>query len=210
MHRKIKRGVFILTAIIALVPTAQAIDPTVIDFDDLSYDTDLTGSGYAGLTWETGNEGYQDIDSPHYGYWAVPPSDVITHPYSQPHCVDNGWGATLMGIGFPETVNVLGAYFASVGSSSPWLTTGVRVHGYLDDSEVAVTDWFNDIDTTPNWFAVNLSGVNRIVIESVTVKDNAGFYSMDDLTYTVVPEPATILLFSLGVPILSGLRKRTR
>lgn len=35
-------------------------DPVVVDFDDLPYRTRLTGSGYAGLTWETGTGTFHD------------------------------------------------------------------------------------------------------------------------------------------------------
>jgi len=114
-----------------------------------------------------------------------------------------------MPISFPTAVNVLGAYFAEVGTLR---TSGVRVHGYLGWTEVSVTDWFNDIDATPSWFAINLNNVDRIVIESVP-KERPGFapaswYDMDDLTYVVAPEPCTLLLLGIGAMMLR--RRSTR
>ena len=196
--------VLFVAAIMLLGASVANAEIVVVDFDDLSYDTNLSGTTYAGLTWEWGSEVYDEYGEPHSGRWDVPPDDVPTYPYSEPYCVINAWGASLMGIGFPETVDVLGAYFAGVTSSGYWWTTGVRVHGYLGETEVAATDWFNDIDMTPSWFAMNLNNVDRIVIESVPVVSGSGFYGMDDLTYT--PEPGTISLLALGG--LALLRKR--
>ena len=158
-----------------------AVELSVVDFDDLDYDWTLSGTSYAGLTWEWGNE----IDG-HLGEWWIPLEGYDSHPYSQPHYVINGWGATLMGISFPEPIDVLGGYFAEAGNPTP----GVRVHGYLGETEVATTGWFNDIDTIPSWFAMNLNNVDRIVIESLAHHgtDPSG-YGMDKHTYT--PQPAT-------------------
>ena len=201
------RIILLVTAAVMLLgvlpANVKAIEPTVVDFDDLDYDTTLSGTNYAGLTWEWGN----DRGDGHLGEWYIPSDGYDSYPYSPPHVVINGWGASLMGIGFSEPINVLGAYFAGIegGPTAP----GVRVHGYLDSVEVAITDWFNDIDTTPSWFAMNLNNVDRIVVEAILVErqglPDAGWYQMDNLTY--VPEPGTILLLGLGGLILRKRRK---
>ena len=185
-----------------IVPVAAANELIVVNFDDLDYGWTLSGTTYAGLTWEWGNE----IDG-HLGEWCIPIEDGPgSYPYSEPHVAINGWGASLMGIGFPEEVDVLGAYFAGAGTH---FTPGVRVHGYLGETELATTDWFNDINETPDWFAINLNNVDRIVIESIPIErqdlPDYSWYGMDDLTY--VPEPATFLLLGLGGLLL---RKRRR
>jgi len=198
MIKEMRVILFAAAVILAVVSVANA-QVVVVDFDDLDYKTTLSGTTYAGLTWEWGNLGYEY----NQGYWKVPSDLPASYPYSEPHNVINAWGATLMGISFPETVNVQGAYFAAQGDTSSW-TTGVRIHGYLSGAEVEVTNWFNDIDETPSWFAMNLENVDRIVVESVAVDNGGGWYAMDDFTY--VPEPATFLLLSLGGLLLRRRR----
>jgi hypothetical protein len=178
----------------------------VVDFDDLDYGVGLTGSGYAGLTWETGNEG----DFGNLGLWTVARSEH-SYPQSSPHNANNWNGATLMGIGFGGPVDVVGAYFVAGHEAWELRADGVRVHGYLGGTEVAVTDWFMDIDEHPDWFAINLQNVDRIVIEAAGLvlpggEGTVGYYGMDDLTY--VPEPTTLLLCAVGG--LALLRKRRR
>ena len=192
---------FLAVLMLGLMNSTTTIGAIIVDFDDLDYEFHITGSGYAGLTWDTGNQGYQN----NTGYWKVPKYGGNSYPHSTPHNAINTWGCTLLGIGFPTEVDVLGAYFAAQGYVTNW-TTGVRVHGYRSGVEVATTPWFNDIDAQPDWFAMNLNGVDRIVIESVPVKEGGGWYGMDDLTY--IPEPATLLL--LGLSGLALLRKSRR
>ena len=182
-----------------LVVAVQAYGVIVVNFDDLDVNYVLTGSHYAGLTWERGNNGYNN----NQGYWGIPSSSV-NYPYSEPRNAINCWGCTLLGISFPTQVDVSGAYFAGQGDEDSW-TNGVRVHGYRNGSEIATTDWFTDIDSHPDWFAMNLNQVDRIVIESNPVNDGGGWYGMDNLTYDI-PEPATIAMLGLGA--LSLIRRK--
>ena len=119
-----------------------------------------------------------------YGSWAVPSRRATTFPHSGSHNVVNKWGDTRMGIGFPNVVDVHGAYLAGQAGEGAW-ATGLRVVGYLEGEEVASTDWFRDIGNEPIWFEMNLCGVDRIVILSEPVLEGGGWYGMDDLTFTV-------------------------
>ena len=186
-----------MAVVLSLVNSVTGVSAIVVDFDDLNYDMHLSGTEYAGLTWETGNIGYKN----NQGYWKVP-SSFNSYPQSQPYNAINAWGCTHLGISFPTEVDVLGAYFAAQGANDSW-TTGIQVHGYRGGLEVVATPWFDDIDTHPDWFAMNLNNVDRIVIESIPVDQGGGWYGMDDLTY--IPEPTTLLLFGLGTVVL--LRK---
>ena len=166
----------------------------VIDFEDLTPGQNISGTNYAGLYWEEGNAGYIG----NQGYWSFP-SRGSAYPHSGTHSLINAWGCTLIGFQFPEPVNVMGAYFAAQGLE-PW-TTAIRAHGYLDGVQISTTDWFNDIDEFPDWFAMNLFNVDRVVIESVPRDDGIGWYGMDDLTF-VIPEPATLSLVAAGMALL--------
>ena len=118
------------------------------------------------------------------GEWVVPSLRDTFYPNSGKHYVMNKWGDTRLGIGFPELVDVHGAFFAGQAAKGAW-TTGVRVIGYRDGTVVRETPWFTDIDKSPTWFPMGLRGVNRIVIESQPVVNGGGWYAMDDLTYSV-------------------------
>jgi hypothetical protein len=189
------KNLITICLVVVCVATVQVYG-VVVNFDDLPGNYVLTGSNYAGLTWELGNNGYND----NQGYWVT----YSDYPYSEPLNAINAWGCTFLGIGFPTQVDVSGAYFAAQGSDGNW-TNEIRVHGYRNGSEIATTDWFTDIDLHPDWFAMNLNQVDRIVIECTPVNDGGGWYGMDDLTY-VVPEPATMSLLCLGA--LSLLRRK--
>jgi hypothetical protein len=114
--------------------------------------------------------------------WLVPSIRATDFPHSGVHNVVNQWGGRRMGIGFGGPVEVRGAYFAGQGGSSLW-TTGIRVIGYRGGAEIATTDWFRAIGEAPTWFAMNLVGVDRIVIEAEPARGDAGWYGMDDLTF---------------------------
>jgi len=114
--------------------------------------------------------------------WTVPSMRSTEFPRSGIHYVVNKWGGTRMGIGFGGSVDVRGAYFAGQGGSSLW-AKGVRAIGYRGGALVATTDWFRLIGEEPTWFAMNLGGVDRIVIEAEPALGDAGWYAMDDLTF---------------------------
>ena len=89
-----------------------------------------------------------------------------------------------MGISFPTKVDIHGAWFAGQGGGEGVWASSIRVIGYLEGEKTQTTNWFDDIDDMPSWFAMNLLDVDRIVIEANPVFNGAGWYAMDDLTYT--------------------------
>jgi hypothetical protein len=191
-----------IAGILLLLGTTHAATPVVVDFDSLSVLLDLTNTGYAGLTWEPGNAGYGGK----IGYWVLSSSTTAGYPHSIPNNVSNGWGCTEIGIGFPTVVDLQGAYIAGQGDEQ-W-TTGVRVHGYLAGQFVGSTPWFTSISSTPIWFDINLTGVDRILVESVPTYFGGGWFGMDDLTFTYIPEPAG--LAALAALSACFLRRRRR
>lgn len=115
--------------------------------------------------------------------WHVPSRRSTEFPHSGAHNVINKWGGTRMGIAFPHAVDVRGAYFAGQGGPALW-ARGLRAIGYRSGEPVATGEWSGPIDEAPRWVAMNLRGVDRIVIEASPAKDDAGWFAMDDLTYT--------------------------
>jgi hypothetical protein len=183
----------ILSSFASLIILSGAAQTTTLNFDDLAQDTFLTGKTYGGIFWEQGNAGFRG----NIGGWKAG-NAMSNYPHSGTRNVINYWGSTLTGMSFSSVVNVQSAYFAAQGSPTNW-TSGVRVHGYLDGAEIATTGWFNQIGTNPVLFNINLSGVDRIVIESIPVDLGGGWFGMDDFTYSVVPEPTTAALLIIGI-----------
>jgi hypothetical protein len=165
----------------------------VLTFDDLTAPVMLTGSNYAGLTWETGNLGTDGFN----GKWVVA-SGSFSYPHSAPNVLADGFAATLMGIGFPSPVNMDGVFVAGIGNA-PTLWYSIRAHGYLGGTETNVTP-LAGVTTTPYWFDLStLNNVDRIVFESMAPPaDPVGIYSLDDLTFTYIPEPAGVSLLAVG------------
>ena len=134
-----------------------------------------------------------------HGIWVVPSRGASYHPYSGEHYIINKWGDTKMGIAFPNKVDIHGAWFAGQGGGKGVWARSIRVFGYRNEEHTQTTDWFEDIDDIPTWFAINLHDVDRIVIEATPVYNGAGWYAMDDLTYTPKikneqEQPTTIVL----------------
>jgi len=119
-----------------------------------------------------------------HGIWVVPPREASYYPHSGGHYVMNKWGDTKMSIGFPTIVDIHGAWFAGQGGGEGVWASNIRVFGYCKGEYIHMTDWFEDIDDSPSWFAMNLEDVDRIVIEAIPVYNGASWYAMDDLTYS--------------------------
>ena len=132
------------------------------------------------------------------GVWVVPSRNATTFPHSGAHNAVNKWGDTRMGIGFPDPVDVHGAYFAGQADEGVW-AAGIRVIGYRDGQVAGRTGWFRDIGRKPVWMDMNLLGVDRIEIVALPVFGGAGWYGMDDLTYSpaaavgrAAPQPVVV------------------
>lgn len=129
-----------------------------------------------------------------YGEWGIPTPRTTSYPSSGIHHVVNKWGDTKMGIGFGRVVDLNGAFFA--GMHSPKIqTSGIRAFGYRDGEQVGKTHWFRQIGDEPVWFDMDLKGVDRVVIESIPVVGAAGYYAMDDLTFTTADGERVVVDF---------------
>jgi hypothetical protein len=119
---------------------------------------------------------------PNRPVWAVPAHGATGTPHSGRHNIVNKWGATRIGIGFPRVVHLHGAYIAGQGGEALW-PDAVRASGYRDGDLVATTPWFRGIGSQPEWFAMDLAGIDRVVIEAQPALGDAAWYALDDVTY---------------------------
>ena len=118
------------------------------------------------------------------GEWQVPKARLAIAAHSGTKYVFNRWGETRLGIGFGQVVDVSGAWIARHGTRG-LETTGLAAVGYRNGVAVAQTDWFEEIGDEPAWFAIGLTGVDRIELLARPVHGGAGWYGLDDLTYVV-------------------------
>ncbi|MCE9595393.1 MAG: hypothetical protein K8S98_14495 [Planctomycetes bacterium] len=118
------------------------------------------------------------------GTWVVPAQRFAKFPHSGTRYAFNKWGDTRMGIGFKRVVDVDGAWFAGQGGEDAW-AAGVQVVGFRAGAEVARTAWFEDIDATSSYFALNLKSVDRIEILARASLESSGWYALDDLAFHV-------------------------
>jgi len=117
------------------------------------------------------------------GTWEVPSLRWTKFPHSGLHYAAAKWGDTRMGIGFGQVVDLDGVWISGHMDVKAW-TPGVRAVGYRAGEVVGTTAWFEDVDGTPSWFAIDLDGIDRVELEAQVVHEGAGFYGIDDLTYT--------------------------
>lgn len=195
----------LVLALIMSIHSRSFAASTVLNFDDLSSPNNLTGSNYSELSWEEGNIGVGGIP----GHWAT----VYNHanlPNSGLGNLINAGGSTSIAIGFPMRVDVTGAYIAGQGAQLAWASS-LRVHGFRMGQEVSVTSWFTPITSTPTWFDMSsLTNVDRVLFESVASYQNQGYYGLDDLTFTYIPEPASLAMLTLAGAGLLARRRRHR
>ncbi len=118
------------------------------------------------------------------GTWIVPSERATYYPHSGLRNAINKWGDTRMGIGFPDVVDVHEAYFAGQAGAGVW-ANGILVIGYRSGEEVGRTEWLRKIGTEPQRLAINLRGVDRMVIVSQPVYNGGGWYAIDDLAFSI-------------------------
>jgi hypothetical protein len=116
------------------------------------------------------------------GEWEVPSMRSTQSAHSGTRHVINRWGDTNLGLGFPEEVDLQGAWLAGQGTLGSW-TSGVQVVGFRDGVEVERTGWFESIGPAPAWFEMGLEDVDRVEFHARAAIDGSGWYALDDLTF---------------------------
>ncbi|MBN2212186.1 MAG: PEP-CTERM sorting domain-containing protein [Sedimentisphaerales bacterium] len=210
---KIRTYGVLLTALF-LVSGVRATT-TVVGFDDLplaiSGARDVPDS-YGGIDWWRNGDNepryFNEYHYPEYGA-AVPDAD----PTDDQYLYNNLGDALEEPISFvfqdPDS-RLLGAYFCKGAQTNPNNDiVHVRFVGYNAlGTAIACSEFLDISDTiTPVWLAAGTDfqqPLARITID----RDMTGFgkFCMDNLIYNIVPEPATLVLLSLGGIVLT--RKR--
>jgi hypothetical protein len=131
----------------------------ILNFDDLPpADVGRIPSGYAGLEWDSSDDG-----DPKFWDWT---SESIDPTYSQPHSGDNylfnAFGRNDVGFSLPAaTDSLVGAWFAkTVGSGGT--PSQVRFNGYDDGHVIVQQSAWLTLASTPRYLEANfLPASNR-------------------------------------------------
>ena len=201
---------FILLMLVAATVLAFACSAgaTVVDFDTLTWNTDLTGTGYAGITWGTSSDqSNQGI----LGFWGTPPDQGYATPpngtpHSLPMCAMNVYGPDNLWFEFSTPVNFEGAWLGQAGANTP---PDVRFRDDLGNC----SDWMT-LESTPKWLGTGFAGSTRIYVErSLVGQSGPAWYLMDDVTYNQAPVPeanSVLLALTGGLPLLGAVARRRR
>jgi hypothetical protein len=162
----------------------------VVDFNIPGIaDSDPVPTNYAGLTWDSG--------------WAVgleSEDPDFSEPKSGDQYAYNAFGKNNLGFSLPSPGDSLvGAWFTKEEVSPTSVKfKGLNASGVVEEE----TGWL-ELSDTPQYLAANFSPHARIEVEfDDEVK---AYFTMDDIAYSPVPEPATIAVLGLGGLLL---RKR--
>jgi len=137
----------------------------------------------AEAAWDPSTQVNKRLRNGRQGTWEVPGIRGVHYAHSGIHLATNKWGDTRMGIGFNQSVDLVGVWIAGEGGQGSWAPFVVVV-GYSGGVEVGRTAAFEDIDDTPSWFQIDLGGIDRIEIVAEAAQSGAGWYAIDDITFT--------------------------
>ena len=185
-----KKLIMICTVLMVLMAVSgvQAAPTTVLNFDDL-----INGSSahplpvdYAGLNWDTEWFWWSWAQDPYNP--SSPDTRIATHNYG-------GW-IDFSPLGTPVIFE--GAYFSGMPEAVMYF------EGYLGGNLVGTSSTLVP-SSTPTFLAANFGGpVDYVNVISANINQ----FAMDDVTYQTIPAPGAILLGSIGMGIVSWLRRR--
>lgn len=154
----------------------------VLDFEDLSGSGAVPVNYHGFASWAGWN--YYDSPQPPYN-----PHSGLQRVYTSVGTIDIG-----------TDVIFSGAWFNGYGSANGF--PPLQMDSY--DNNVLVGS--NSVDLNGNGVAFFLSSNYGGPVDKVQISGPMGFFVMDDFTYDVVPEPASMVAF--GIAAIAVMRKR--
>lgn len=175
------RKLLFLTLLLVLFFTLAANASTIINFDNLP--DGLVPDGYQGVTWFSQWTNYTEVQDPY-------------NPHSPPGRVYDGLNDAMFKFGSPVTFE--GAWFSGYDFAT------VQFQGYLN-GQLEFTSGVLAPSNVPTFLDSGYAGqVDTIHVLS----PSPDFFVMDDVTYTSVPEPGSLLLMGSGLAGLAGYIRR--
>jgi hypothetical protein len=179
-----------LIALILAFGFAMSASAAVLNFDDLPQQNEIIPYLYGGFNWYNfGSLPDYNTDGSATGY---APS-VVT-----PHNVAFNGGGTFASLAMTSLFTFNGAYLTSQGADQ------VAITGFAGtDIQYSQTITLSGSAT---WFQFDWSGIDKLTF---TPSNPGGWFGMDNFTYdsaspVAAPEPATLLLLSLGLASIAG------
>lgn len=198
MGKKLSGGLMLIILCWALPAVAGlAVD---ITFDDLATPNDkgtwgIVPEDYQGFSWQYIEVVNADAYAKSFG------NSKIVFP-SRPNAAYNGGpegGFEVVTLAANSPFELEGAYFSTWAQKNKlvsYSSRGLTVSGYLKGKAVGSSA----INLVPNfvWHSFDFGPVDLVEFRH-TEKDNAHWWLMDNLKVALVPLPATLALFCLGL-----------
>ncbi len=172
---------------------------TVVNFDDLT--NGVIADGYAGFNWsnDVGSIGVvSETTHPGSGY----ANGTVSH-HNTAFNLDGVSGVSIAWAG-AGSFNFSGAFFTSA-----WFDQEIAFEGYKQGNLVYASDSYVLNTQSPEWINLDWSDIDSLYIYNTSWQ-----WAMDDFTFTAnqtdVPEPASLVLLSLGMLALIIKRKNAR
>ncbi|MGD0276905.1 MAG: PEP-CTERM sorting domain-containing protein [Syntrophales bacterium] len=209
------RTIYLLVLLMLAFGLLGTAGAAIITFDDLNTSgSGYVPDGYAGFNWTLNTTSAPNSYSTHWRVWpdsnAPSPNNVATN-----YC-----DGDFVGISSNKAFDFSGAYFSTFEQSSG-AASSVTIAGFRNGS--LVQDPIVLSLTLPfTWSQINLSNVDMLTFTPGTEAFNPyisypdgfryteGWFGMDNFTYNTVPEPATLLLLSLGLMGVAGIRRKLK